>query len=395
MEDPIANILVIDDEVGMREGCRRVLTPKGFQVTTAEHGVEGLRKLREGRFDLVLLDAMMPGMSGLEVLDRIHEHDPNIICVMITGFATVDLAAQAMKQGASDFLAKPFRADELLEVVHRGLAQRERLLALQQQRVQEEESLQLERVREDAAKLDAIESRFMLVLVHQLRNPAGVLKNYLQLMRAGYVDEDEWDEYLVKLDQRAGQLLGMLDDLFELAHLKEIPAPSKLSPVDAAGILEAIGRDFRPRAEAKGLDLQVQIQARPSILARPGHLRSLWKHLVDNAIRYTSRGQITITLDEQDGRLVTSVTDTGIGVSTDQVSRIFEEFYRSDSAREQVELGTGLGLPIVNQVVKIYQGTIQVDSSPGEGSTFQIQLPLASPGSGALHLGPHPNAFAL
>ncbi|NIV36252.1 MAG: response regulator, partial [Anaerolineae bacterium] len=202
MEEPIAHILVIDDEVGMREGCRRVLVPKGFQVITAEHGVEGLRKLREARFDLVLLDVMMPGMSGLEVLDRIHDHDPNIICVMITGFATVDLAAQAMKQGACDFLPKPFSSDELLEVVHRGLDQRQRLLALEQRREQEEESMQLERVRQDVAKLDAIESRFMLVLVHQLRNPAGVLKNYLQLMRAGYVDDDEWDEYLEKLDQR-------------------------------------------------------------------------------------------------------------------------------------------------------------------------------------------------
>ena len=383
MEGPVANVLVIDDEVGMREGCRRVLVPKGFQVTTAEHGVEGLRKLREGSFDLVLLDVMMPGMSGLEALDRIHEHDPNIVCVMITGFATVDLAAQAMKQGAREFLPKPFSSDELLEVVHRGLDQRQRLLNLQQQREQEEESIQLERVRQDAAKLDAIESRFMLVLVHQLRNPAGVLKNYLQLMRAGYVDDDEWDEYLEKLDQRAGQLLGMLDDLLELAHLKEIPPASKLSPVDAAAILEAVAPGFQPAAEEKGLDFRVQIQCRPKILAQPGHLRSMWKHLIDNAIRYTPRGQITVTLDEQGGRMVTRVTDTGIGVPTDELSRIFEEFYRSDSAREQVELGTGLGLPIVNQVVSVYQGSLQIDSRPGQGTTFQIEFPLASSGPGA------------
>ena len=383
MEDPVANILVIDDEVGMREGCRRVLEPEGFRVITAEHGVEGLRKLRDGRFDLVLLDVMMPGMGGLEVLDQIHEHDPDIVCVMITGFATVDLASQAMKQGARDFLPKPFSSDELLEVVQRGLGYRQRLLALQQQRELEEESLQIERMRQDAAKLEAIESRFLLVIVHQLRNPVGVLKNYLQLMRAGYVDDDEWDEYLEKLDQRAGQLLSMLDDLLELAHLKEIPSTSKLEPVDAADILEAITRDLQPLAVAKGLDLQVQIRARPTIVAKPGHLRSLWKHLIDNAIRYTSRGQIIVTLDEQEGRMVTRVTDTGIGFAADEVARIFEEFYRSDSAKQELELGTGLGLPVVNQVIKGYQGTIQVDSSPGEGSSFQIQLPLVPSVTGA------------
>jgi len=383
MEDTVAHILVIDDEVGMREGCRRALTPKGFHVEIAEHGVEGLRKLREGKFDLVLLDAMMPGMSGLELLDRIHEHDPNIVCVMITGYATVDLAAQAMKQGARDFLPKPFTSDELLGVVHRGLAERRRLLELQQEREREEESHQLERVRQEAAKLETIESRFMLVLVHQLRNPAGVIKNYLQLMRAGYVDDDEWDEYLEKLDQRAGQLLGMLDDLLELARLKEIPSLSKLKPVDAASILEAVARSLQPVAAARGLDFRVQVQARPTILAQPDHLQSLWKHLLENAIRYTPSGQVTVVLDVQGGTVVTRVTDTGIGVSTDEVARIFEEFYRTDSAKEEVELGTGLGLPIVSQVVKLYQGTIRVDSTPGRGSTFSIQLPLAPPGPGA------------
>jgi signal transduction histidine kinase len=109
----------------------------------------------------------------------------------------------------------------------------------------------------------------------------------------------------------------------------------------------------------------------------------MWKHLIDNAIRYTPRGQITVTLDEQGGRMVTCVTDTGIGVPTDELSRIFEEFYRSDSAREQVELGTGLGLPIVNQVVSVYQGSLQIDSRPGQGTTFQIEFPLASSGPGA------------
>lgn len=383
MEDTMAHILVIDDEVGMREGCRRALAPKGFHVEIAEHGVEGLRKLREGRFDLVLLDAMMPGMSGLELLERIHEHDANIVCVMITGYATVDLAAQAMKQGARDFLPKPFTSDELLAVVHRGLDERRRLLALQQEREREEESHQLERVRQEAAKLDTIESRFMLVLVHQLRNPAGVIKNYLQLMRAGYVDDDEWDEYLEKLDQRAGQLLGMLDDLLELARLKEIPALSNLKPVDAASILEAVARSLQPVAAARGLDFRVQVQARPTILAQPDHLQSLWKHLLENAIRYTPSGQVAVVLDVQDGTMVTRVTDTGIGVATDEVARIFEEFYRTDSAKEEVELGTGLGLPIVNQVVKLYRGTIRVDSTPGRGSTFSIQLPLALPGPGA------------
>jgi signal transduction histidine kinase len=372
-----ANILVIDDEVGMREGCRRALTPQGFQVDVAEHGVEGLRKLRESHYDLVLLDAMMPGMSGLELLERIQESDPSIICIMITGYATVDLAAQAMKQGAHDFLPKPFTADELLTVVHRGLEERLRQRMQQKQRESEEEALQLKRTRQEIAKLEAIESRFMLIIVHELRNPAGVIKNYLQLMRAGYVDGDEWDEYLAKVDGRASQLLRMLDDLLELAHLKEMLNLSKLQRVAAVDVLEKVVKKLQPLADAKGLALEREIRAQATILAQPAHLESLWTNLIENAISYTRSGQVRVTLDEQSGHMVTVVSDTGIGISTEEVTRIFQDFYRSEAAKAEAELGTGLGLPIVNQVVKIYQGTIRVDSMPGQGSSFTVSLPLA------------------
>ena len=295
-----STILVIDDELGMREGCRRALTPRGLRVSTAENGAEGLHKLREESFELVLLDAMMPGMGGLEFLDYIRKHDPDLVCVMITGYATVDLAAQAIKQGAYDFLSKPFTSDELVAVVQRGLDEHRRRLVHRQAKEREEEARQLERARQEAAKLDTIESRFMLVVVHQLRNPAGVIKSYLQLMRSGYVDEDEWDEHVEMLDLRAGQLLDMLDDLLELADLKQTRSPLKLQQVDAAVVLEELARQLRPVAQAKGLGFEIEIQAKPSVLSQPGHLRSLWTNLMENAIRYTPRGQVRVTLSEQD-----------------------------------------------------------------------------------------------
>jgi len=380
MAEAEANILVIDDEVGMREGCRRALTPRGFQVSVAEHGVEGLRKLREGQFDLVLVDAMMPGMSGLELLDRVYEHDPDIACIMITGYATVDLAAQAMKKGARDFLPKPFTSDELLAAVRKSIDERKRRLALEREKELAEEQLQLERISQERAKLDTIESRFMLVIAHKLRDPAGVIKSYLQLMRGGFVDEDEWDEYLEKLDLRAGQLLAMLDDLLELAHLKSGVELSKLKPVGLADSLEAVVSQIRPRAEAKGLLVDLQIEDQPVVLAQPNHLRTLWTHLVENALHYTPHGEIKLKLFEDRGWAVGTIADSGIGISTEELGSIFQEFYRTEAAKAEVALGTGLGLPIVNQILAVYGGTVQVDSTPGKGSKFTIRLPLAPPG---------------
>ena len=382
-----ANILIIDDEIGMRTGCRRALLPHGHRVSTAEHGVEGLRKLRDEDFDVVLLDAMMPGMSGLEIMQRIQQYDPDVVCVMITGYATVDLAAQAMKMGCHDFLPKPFTSDELLTVVNRALAERQERLARRQRAEEEEEIVQLERTRQEKAKLDAFESRFTIVVVHELRNPAGVIKNYLQLMRAGYVDADEWDEYLEKMDRRAGQLLAMLDDLLELANLKSRQAMSRPREVDLAAALEKVSRRFRDEAEKKGLEFQFEIAARPRMLAQPAHLESIWSHLIENAVNYTPQGRVVVSLDEGPDKIVASVQDTGIGISTEELTRIFQEFYRSPDAREQVEFGTGLGLSIANQIVEIYDGSIHVDSTPGGGSTFTIRLPWPAIPEGAQAVG--------
>jgi signal transduction histidine kinase len=147
--------------------------------------------------------------------------------------------------------------------------------------------------------------------------------------------------------------------------------------VAAVDVLEKVVKKLQPLADAKGLALEREIQAQATILAQPVHLESLWTNLIENAISYTRSGQVRVTLDEQDGQMVTVVSDTGIGISTEEVTRIFQDFYRSEAAKAEVELGTGLGLPIVNQVVRIYQGTIRVDSMPGQGSSFTVTLPLA------------------
>jgi len=378
------NILVVDDELGMREGCRRALARHGYEVSVAEHGAEGLRMLRQAAFDMVLLDAMMPGVGGLEFLDRALERDPDIVCIMITGYATVDLASQAMKRGAQGFLPKPFSSEELLTAVRSGLEERARRLAFRQQQAQDEEQQSLERTREEQAKLDAIASRFLLVVVHELRNPAGVIKNYLDLLRGGYVEQDEQGDVLAKMDARASQLLDMMDDLLELAHLKEVTGKDRLVPVPVAPILEEVVRQLRPQADAKGLRLVLACHDRPAALAQVSHLRSLWRHLIENAIRYTRQGEVAIGLSVESDQIVCTVADTGIGIAQEELSRVFQEFYRSEAAKEETELGTGLGLPIVCQILRIHRGTIEVDSTSGKGTKLIVKLPLAREGNEAI-----------
>ncbi len=381
--DTSVRILVVDDELGIREGCRRALTPYGFEVEVAENGPTGLRKLREGRFDVLLLDVMMPGMTGLEMWQQARQLDPDLICIIITGYATVELAVQAIREGAHDFITKPFTSELLLQVINRELERRQLRREAERARALEEEARELSRAKAELEKLEAIESRFMLTMVHILRAPVAVLQNSIQLIRKGYVPPEEQPALLERAEQRADELLTTLDDLLLLAYLKEGVGLTKAKTVSVADVLEGVLATLKGQADQQGVTVMVEAADRPHVTANPDYIKSLWTHLLGNAIRYTPEGgQITVSLrtDQEQGRVFGTVSDTGIGVAVEDIARIFEEFYRTEEAKAMQETGTGLGLPIVQQVVEMYGGTIEVESAVGQGSTFRFTLPLPNRG---------------
>ncbi|MDH4136001.1 MAG: hybrid sensor histidine kinase/response regulator [Anaerolineae bacterium] len=381
--DTSARVLVVDDELGIREGCRRALTPHGFEVEVAENGPTGLRRLREGRFDVLLLDAMMPGMSGVEMLRQVQQLAPDLICIIITGYATVELAVQATREGAHDFIAKPFTSELLPQVINRQLERRQ--LRREAERVQalQEEARELARAKAELEKLEAVEGRFMLTMVHILRAPVAMLKNSIQLIRKGYVPPEEQPALLERAEQRAGELLTTLDDLLLLAYLKESVGLTKAETVSMADVLEGVLATLKGQADQQGVAVTADVADRPHVTANPDHIKALWTHLLSNAIRHTpAGGQVTVSLrmNREQGQVIGAVSDTGIGIAVEDIPRIFEEFYRTEEAKAMQETGTGLGLPIVQQVVEMYGGTIEVESVVGQGSTFRFTLPLAKRG---------------
>ena len=375
-----SRILVVDDELGIREGCRRALTPHGFEVEVAENAAMGLRKLREDQFDVLLLDIMMPGMSGLEMLRQVRQLAPDIIVIIITGYATVELSVQAIQEGAHDFIAKPLTSELLLQVIERELERRDLRREAGRARALEEETRELARSKAELEKLDAIESRFMLTMVHILRAPVAVLQNSLQLIRKGYVPPEEQPTLLERADLRAGELLTILDDLLLLAYLKEGVGLTRAAKVSVADMLAVTLATLKGQADQQGVTVTVEVTDQPRVLANSDHIKALWTHLLSNAIRYTPKGgQVTVSLraDRERGLAIGAVSDTGIGVAADDIPRIFEEFFRTEEAKAMQETGTGLGLPIVQQVVEKYGGTIEVESVVGQGSTFRFTLPLS------------------
>jgi two-component system, OmpR family, phosphate regulon sensor histidine kinase PhoR len=151
--EPIS-ILVVDDERGIREGCRRILAAEGYSVDAAENGKEGLERVRSKSYDLILVDLMMPVMGGLEMMDKVKEIDQEAILIVITGFATIETAVEAMKHGAYDYVPKPFTPDSLVTVVNRGVETRR--LRRQARELMEERDRKLLEVANETSKIHAI-----------------------------------------------------------------------------------------------------------------------------------------------------------------------------------------------------------------------------------------------
>jgi signal transduction histidine kinase len=372
-----SRILVIDDEIGICEGIQRALEPEGFQVAIALDGKSGLALVKENGFDLVLLDVKMPEISGLDLIGMIHQIDPEIICIIITGYATVEMAVSAIKQGAYDFLTKPFSVDILLLAVNQGLERR--MLSLEAKRAArvkaEMQKLAEEKIRLE--ELDRAKKQFIRLVTHELQSPVAAVENYLKLILEGYVPTEDQKGILEKCIVRTREERKLIADLLELGHLEMIES-FQVSRINPGEILEQVIEELREVIDQKDLGLLVEVDKNiPEITASPEQIKSVWSNLLSNAVKFTpAKGKITIGLQYKDGTLMGCVQDTGIGIPLEDQEKLFTEFFRAENAKQAGVPGTGLGLVIVKRIIEGLDGKITVKSKPGAGTTFQFKIPV-------------------
>mgnify|MGYP005834129891 CR=1 FL=1 len=371
-------ILVIDDEAGIREGIKRGLTPQGYIVETAENGEQGLALFRQNPCDLVLIDVMMPGISGIDLIGEIHRIDPDAVCVIITGYATVEMAVRAIKEGAYDFLTKPFSVDDLLLVVRQGLERRH--LSLETRRLQsiEAEARILQEEKARLEELDRAKMQFIRLVTHELQAPIAAIHSYLKLIQEGYVSAEEQKRIIDKCLARAQEQMKLINDLLELGRVQAQLQDGKPEKIDLEEIFHAVVEKIMPQAIEKGLDFRYHIQPGLKVIfANRDHFTSVWMNLIGNAIKYTDRGFVEVTLRSENGKLISEVRDSGIGIPEADQKNLFQEFFRASNAKKSFRQGTGLGLSIVKRIVEAAGGEIWVESKEGEGSLFGFSVPLA------------------
>ena len=372
-EEILLTLLIVDDEEGMRLGVKRSLRKFSMNlddtdeivklnVVEASSGEDAILLMEKSTPDIVLLDNKMGGISGIDVLHWINENDLDLMAIMITAYASIETAITATKEGAYDFLPKPFTPAELKVSVRQAAAH---LVALRQARELEREK---RRVR----------FQFISVLAHELKAPLGAIEGYLYLLRDGIGMEDPTvhDKVVKRSLVRLSGMRKLIYDLLDLTRLESGQKKRELSVID---VLESAGNSIetmKPEADRRGISITLETTPDEiEMTADSGELEIVFNNLISNAVKYNrDNGSVKVVVEDISDTIRIAVTDTGIGMSESEVEKLFGEFVRIKNSKTRNILGSGLGLSIMRKIASLYNGDVSVESTPDVGSTFIVTL---------------------
>jgi len=380
IEKTTGKILIVDDEIGIREGCRRVLESRGYEFDMATTLRDGLMNIQKNDYDLVLLDVMLPDGRGIDLLTPIHEKDPETVPIIITGFATIELAIEAIRKGAYDFIAKPFNADVLYLTIQQGLEKRQLSLESRRLAAIEQEAAKLAIAKEEMERLDKLKTTFMLTVAHELRSPVAGAQSLLRILLRGLAGEltDQQNNILQRIEKRLDFLMELIEDLLSLASSKTFDLEKPLEKIDLLPLIRNVIDQIDTIAESRKVALILTAPEEAIVvMATEQGLGMIFANLIGNAVKYTpAEGQVEVVVKKSTSNVAITIEDTGIGIPQDDISHLWEEFFRAKNARRAGIKGTGLGLSIVKQYIDKFGGQIEVNSVEGEGTVFTLDLPL-------------------
>ncbi len=362
-------VLVIDDEEAMRDSCSQILLKDHYRVETAKDGATGIQLIRAYHPAVVIVDLKMPGMSGFDVLESLPGIDPHIVAIVITGYATVDSAVEAMKKGAHDFLPKPFTPEGLRIIIARGLERRR--LVLETEALRKEKRL--------------LQENFITMVSHQLRSPLIAIQQYFEVMLAGLAGttDDRLKEMIHKANERLGALLELINDWLDLARMDQGRFVGTFRRLDVRKILDRLVEFMTPSARKSDISLEWDGSSGPltEVLADEQGLEQALANLINNAIRYNKpQGRVRIDLRDEPDSVVIEIQDTGVGIAQEHLPFIFDQFFRVGQPGDKTPKGSGLGLSIAQKLIEAHHGRIEVRSEPGVGTSFTVRLPKAAGG---------------
>ncbi|MCM8793984.1 MAG: GAF domain-containing sensor histidine kinase, partial [Candidatus Omnitrophica bacterium] len=242
-----------------------------------------------------------------------------------------------------------------------------------------ERTKELARANEELKRLNQIKSEFVASVAHELRTPLTSIKGYASILATGKLGEmsTEQRERLERIDRHSSELAKLINDLLDISRIESGKIGMDIKEIPLRELLKNILELINPQAEEKNIEVHWEIRDNlDTIFADYDHLRRVFINLLGNAIKFTpQRGKISISIYKEDGYIRTDISDTGIGIAPEDLSRIFTEFFRADNPINREKKGTGLGLSLCKKIIEAHKGKIWVNSALGKGSTFSFTIP--------------------
>ncbi|HKK10042.1 MAG TPA: ATP-binding protein [Bacteroidales bacterium] len=366
-------VLVVDDEPGIRSGVSRILKNFkvdypfmdehiDFDVLEAESGEDALEIISEKDPEIILLDNKLPGIQGIDVLETLKKKQSKSIVVMITSYASLELAVKATKDGAYDFIPKPFTPQELrssIETITKHVFLKQMTSKLNTEGRQ-------------------IRFQFLSVLSHELKSPINAIEGYLEMLQSRQFGENigDYDQILERTMKRVKGMRTLIMDMLDLTKMETGNAHRNVKMFNLLDSVYAALDAMQPYAIQKDVSIHVNSPEKIEIKGDPEEFTIILNNLISNGIKYNNeKGRVDINISEHNEKVKIEVVDNGIGMEEQETEKLFHDFVRIKNEKTKNISGSGLGLSIVKKLTESYKGTIKIWSKPDEGSTFTLHFP--------------------
>jgi CheY-like chemotaxis protein len=356
-------VLIVDDEEGLRKMLKFGLQKRGYEVFEAQNGEHALELAKTHTFELAVCDIMMPGMDGVQVLKGLKSISPATEVVMATGYATLETAVESMKEGASDYIQKPYSLGTLCTIFEK---------ASEHRRLQAKVNYLVE--------LDRLKNEFIHTMNHELRTPLTSVMGYISLMRQGVYGDvtDRQRDVMSRAEVNAKYLLQLINGILDFAKLQADRLTLTPEVFSLKDLMQDVSSVMEPLAASKNLTMSIDRPDNVAVYCDQMRLRQILLNLAGNAVKFTKSGTVTIqvSVTPEDAGVSFRISDTGIGIPSEKLHLLFQDFRQIDGSDTRSQTGTGLGLAISKRLAEKMGGRILVQSRPGAGSVFVLEVPI-------------------